>query len=526
MTPAVRTQRSRPSAGARPTDEPRPADEPRYAADVAAIRAAEQRLFAEVGDAAVMQTAAAGLAAALIDELHDLGAGTYGAQVLVLAGGGNNGGDALYAGQRLARRGVRVWLCRTGDRVHEAGWSAAVAAGARPVGLDHAERLLGTDDLDVVVDGILGIGGRPGLDATAARLARVAAAGPARVVAVDLPSGLDADRPGRPDDAFTADLTVTFGGAKPCHLTQPARSACGRLRVVELGLTGVDVALEAWSPADVAAVWPVPGVASDKYSRGVVGIDAGSDTYPGAGVLTTTGAVYAGAGMVRFTGADHPREVIMAQMPNVVTAEGRVQAQVLGSGWGEREDARLVIESTLASGVATVIDADALRSLPSGRLDGTVLLTPHAGELARLLRTDRSEVAADPVAAVGEAVARTGATVLLKGATQYVAAPASDGTGSRWSPQAGDEPRWQHDAATPPVGLAVAGPGWTGQAGSGDVLAGICGTLLAAGLTPRQAGLAGASIQALAARAAPGPYPPYELARRLPSVIADLLAGS
>ncbi len=232
----------------------------------------------------------------------------------------------------------------------------------------------------------------------------------------------------------------------------------------------------------------------------MVGLDTGSDDYPGAAVLSTLGAVHAGAGMIRFAGADGAVALIRQAAPNVVFGAGRVQARVLGCGWGKRPDGAVAVERALAEELPLVLDADALRFLPPGELGERVLLTPHAGELARLLEIERAAVSADPLAAVRAAATRFGATVLLKGATQYVCGP--DGR----------------------VGIAVPGPHWTAQAGSGDVLAGICGTLLAAGLPPAKAALAGASIQALTAASAPGPYPPQELAVRLPGVIAELCA--
>jgi hydroxyethylthiazole kinase-like uncharacterized protein yjeF len=233
----------------------------------------------------------------------------------------------------------------------------------------------------------------------------------------------------------------------------------------------------------------------------VVGVDAGSATYPGAGILTTTGAVCAGAGMVRFLGADTVKELIVPRLPNVVTSAGRVQAAVLGPGWGERPDGLGAVTAwVFGTDVPCVMDADALRYLPAGPLGARIVLTPHAGELARILRKERAGVELDPVGAVRDAVAATGATVLLKGATQFVGGP---------------------DAQT--VEVAVPGPAWTGQAGSGDVLSGIIGTLLAAGLVPRAAATMGASIQALAAAAHPGPLPPQRLARLLPGLIAGLV---
>lgn len=251
----------------------------------------------------------------------------------------------------------------------------------------------------------------------------------------------------------------------------------------------------------MAAAWPFPDATSDKYSRGVVGLDTGSASYPGAAVLSTLGAVHAGAGMVRFSGADAAVRLVHAAAPNVVAGAGRVQARVLGSGWGDRPDAAAVVARALDEDVALVVDADALRHLPSEPLGERVLLTPHAGELARLLEASRAEVATDPIAAVRTAAARHRATVLLKGATHYVSGP--DGT----------------------VSVAVPGPAWTAQAGSGDVLAGICGTLLAAGLDPRRAALAAASVQAMTALAEPGPVSPQELARLLPGTVALLGGG-
>jgi NAD(P)H-hydrate repair Nnr-like enzyme with NAD(P)H-hydrate dehydratase domain len=144
------------------------------------------------------------------------------------------------------------------------------------------------------------------------------------------------------------------------------------------------------------------------------------------------------------------------------------------------------------------VDADGLRYLPA-RCPESWLLTPHAGELARLLDVPRSEVEADPLEAVRAGAAQTGATVLLKGATQLVAAPGQD-----------------------LVLVAHPGPSWTAQAGSGDVLGGVCAALLAAGRPPQLAGQLGASVQAAAAAAHPGAVPPQELAKRIGSLLGDL----
>ena len=476
--------------------------------DVATIRALEAQAIEEVGDDALMQRAARGLAAVAIRQLIKISGGVYGRRVLVLVGPGNNGGDALFAAARLALRGASVTAVRCLGRPHPRGLVALQAAGGRLLEL---KRLALDDDdppgivtaADLVLDGVLGIGGRPGLPDDVAALARICERRHLPTIAVDLPSGVDADTGADPEDSFRATRTVTFGELKPCHLLEPARSRCGDVELVDIGLPDRDRQapgrwLDQFDALDLVIGWPYPDAASDKYSRGVVGIDTGSDDYPGAGVMSTCGAVYAGAGMVRFLGATAPADLIRSRLPNVVFSPGRVQAHLLGSGWGDRDDGHRVISDALASGLPAVVDADGLKYLPD-ELPPSWLLTPHAGELARLLDQDRSWVTADPVRAVCAAADRTGATVLLKGATQLVAEPANQR-----------------------VHVAVPGPAWTAQAGSGDVLAGICATVLAAGLGSASAALFGASLQAIAARRHPGPIPPVELAQLLPAEIARL----
>ncbi len=465
---------------------------------VGQIRAAEARAMAadRTGDA-LMQRAAAGLAAVVLRllrpdrALHAFGGGrrggVYGARVLLVVGSGNNGGDALFAGARLAARGVAVTAWRAGSGVHEAGWRAFRSAGGREVDAEGA--LAGLAGQRLVVDAVAGIGSRPGLAAPVADLAEACAATGVPVVAADLPSGLAPEPPFVESAHFAAVVTVTFGGLKLCQLVEPAASACGRVELVDLGLDLPLPAVSRWDRSDLAAAWPVPDATSDKYSRGVVGIDAGSTDYPGAGVLAVAGAVGAGAGMVRCLAPEAVATRVVERFPNVVTSPGRVQAHVLGPGWGPRPDGAARVAAAVASGLPLVLDADAIGHLRQGRPG--VVLTPHAGELARLLGLERSEVETDPLGAVRRAVAETGCTVLLKGATQFVCGPQEDR-----------------------VWLGLPGPAWTAQAGSGDVLAGACGALLAAGLPPVRAALAAAGLQALTAARHPGPLPPQALAER------------
>ena len=474
----------------------------RYAFTVAQTRALEEAAFAVVGDAVLMQRAAHGLSVHAADLLRRSRGNVYGARVVILVGPGNNGGDALYAGQRLARRGCAVTAVAALGRPHPAGLAALLGAGGRLIAGDgfRDEDLGG---VDLVIDGVLGIGGRPGLPSGLAELVAEVGVRGIPIIAVDLPSGVDTDTGQAPAGAVRATRTVTFGTLKPCHLIEPAASHCGRLELVDIGLDSSRTApaLAAWEPEDVAAAWPVPGPTSDKYARGVVGIDTGSQVYPGAGVLSTFGAVHGGAGMVRFLGAQRSAEIIVRDLPNVVFGEGRVQSWLVGSGWGDRADGDDVIAGLVAEGLPLVIDADGLRYLPD-RLPGNVLLTPHAGELARLLGIERAEVSADPVTAVRRAAEDTGATVLLKGATQLVAT-----------------------AGVETVEVAVPGPAWTGQAGSGDVLGGVCAAALAAGVGASTAAVLAASVQAMAAARFPGPIPPQDLARHCAAVIGEFGSG-
>jgi ADP-dependent NAD(P)H-hydrate dehydratase / NAD(P)H-hydrate epimerase len=462
------------------------------------IRSIEERAIAIDGVDPLMQRAAAAVAASASDLLLSESGARYGRHVLIMVGAGNNGGDALFAGVRLARRGVRVTAVKCLGTPHPAGHAALLAAGGRLVDLDDSVIRI---DCDLVIDGILGIGGRPGLPGPVARLTQSVEGRGIPIVAVDLPSGVAADTGAAPGAAVRARQTVTFGELKPCHLVQPALSYCGAVTVADIGL-GADhdeaPDLVGLDEDELARVWPYPTERSDKYSRGVVGVDAGSDQYPGAAVMSVYGAVYGGAGYVRFLGADRPAATISDQLPNVVFSPGRVQAHLFGSGWGERSDGAEVLSRAAEEGLPAVVDADGLGYLPKPA-PANWLLTPHAGELARLLEQKRSWVEEDPVRAVRAGARHTGATVLLKGATQLVAAP--DGG---------------------PVLVAVSGPAWTAQAGSGDVLGGVCAALLAAGLDAPKAGQLGASVQAVAAARHPGVLAPQELARAIGQTLGRL----
>ncbi|MFV0460380.1 MAG: bifunctional ADP-dependent NAD(P)H-hydrate dehydratase/NAD(P)H-hydrate epimerase [Actinomycetales bacterium] len=528
---------------------------------VAAVRRAESVAMSELPSGALMQRAAGALAGVVVRELRERVGRVYGVRVCLLIGPGNNGADALYAGARLAARGVAVTAIITASKPHAEALDSLLASGGRVIdivrqpaatpGADtvlsgandeeaqqrrlNALRLEGAAgrnwmaarravlDADLVIDGLLGIGGRPGLGDSAARI--VNALDPrVPVISVDVPSGINPDTGAVVGVHVTADVTVTFGTAKPGLLLPPGSHAAGRVEVVDIGLDAAYLgssAVQRVSSREVAALWPVPRSSDDKYSRGVVGVVAGGGVYTGAAVLATGAAMRAGAGMVRFVGPDTVTRAVRQRWPEIVTGEGRVQAWVLGPGVDpdSDDDQAKAIQTALLGDVPCVVDAGGIDILarvlteqPEGeRVPAPMLLTPHAGELARLLqvlstrkRVTREAVLAAPLEFAREAAEITGATVLLKGAVTIVVDP--EGT-----------VRSQDEA-----------PAWLATAGAGDVLSGIAGTLLASGLAPVEAGSLAAWLHGSAATQASqgGPITAEDVLDAVPRAAARLLTSA
>jgi hydroxyethylthiazole kinase-like uncharacterized protein yjeF len=482
---------------------------------VADVRAAEAALMATLPPGTLMRRAAAGLERRCALLLSQAG-GVYGARVLLLVGSGDNGGDTLYAGAGLARRGAAVTAALlTPDRVHTAGLAALRAAGGRTA---DAETAL-TGQVDLVLDGIVGIGGSGGLREAAAGLvtrlpelrARTGHRPP--VVAVDTPSGVVVDTGDVPvadtgaPTAVTADVTVTFGCLKPALVVGPAAALAGQVELVDIGLgpwLRAEPAVRVPEWADVLDWWPVLTAGSEKYSRGVVGLATGSATYPGAAVLSVAGALAGPTGMVRYAGG--ARAEVLHHHPSVVATgrvadAGRVQAWVCGSGLGAGDEARAELRSVLAAPVPVVLDADGLTMLVDGssadplrQRKAPTVLTPHDREFARLAGEPPG---ADRVAAAQKLAAWTNAVVLLKGDRTVVATP--DGR-----------------AYANPTGTPALATG-----GTGDVLAGLLGSLLAAGLPAEMAAVAAAYLHGLAGRRAArhGPVTAPDVARALAEVV-------
>jgi hydroxyethylthiazole kinase-like uncharacterized protein yjeF len=470
------------------------------------VRTAEKALMATLPPGTLMQRAAAGLArrCALILSESTQRTGVYGARVHLLVGSGDNGGDALYAGGFLARRGAHVTAQLLNPaKAHREGLDAFQRAGGRV----QAEP---PSTVDLLIDGIVGIGAKGGLRPDAAKAFKAATRSGPIVVAVDVPSGVDVDTGATPGAHVTADVTVTFGCLKPAHVVGPAAPLAGHIELVDIGLRPwlkTAPAVRVPERDDVADIWPKLRPDSEKYNRGVVGIATGSATYPGAAVLGVGGALAGPAGMVRYAGT--ARDEVLHHHPSVIASErftdaGRVQAWVCGSGLGTDDTAKQTLRSVLAAPVPAVLDADALSLLVDGSMahllrdrDAPIVLTPHDREFARLAAEEPGD---DRVAAALQLAAQTNAVVLLKGDRTIVATP--DGR-----------------AYANPTGTSALATG-----GTGDVLAGLLGSLLASGLKPERAAVAAAYAHGLAGREAArhGPVTAPDVVDALRPVVASL----
>ncbi len=399
--------------------------------------------------------------AAVAREALRLLGGGYGRTVVVLAGPGNNGADGRVAADRLRERGVRVRV---------------VDATDVPTELPPA---------DLVIDAAFGTGFRGSW--------RPPDVGGAMVLAVDVPTGLDAESGLAAATTLRADATVTFAAAKPGHVLGDGPDVVGALTIADIGLRVESPTIGIVTAADVAA-WIPPRQRSAHKWDDAVRVVAGSAGMTGAAHLAAAAAQRAGAGMVAMSSpgidADAPTEAVDCRLPSVDWADDvladlhRFHALVVGPGLG-REDHTVpsIVRTVVESVVPVVVDGDGLFAL-SWNDEGTpdflrdrevaTVLTPHDGEYALLTGSPPGD---DRIAAAVQLVRRSGAVVLLKGPTTVVAAP--DG----------------------PTMLVVNGDERLATAGTGDVLSGIIGALLARGVPPAKAAAAGAFLHAEAAAA-------------------------
>lgn len=441
----------------------------------AAIREVEQNAF-DAGTSQLELMERASLAIARQTARFALGR-----PILVLAGPGDNGGDAYGAAALLRAWGHDVAVAVLGSP--KAGAAAAMAQrwGGEVVALDVAP------ERPVLIDGLFGIGLTRDLDTDiASKLSRPVTAADF-AIAIDVPSGVDTDtgmlRGAPPGYA----LTLALGALKPAHLLQPASARCGTVLLADIGLG----ATSDWHSI-ARPVLRAPAADAHKYSRGMVAVIAGA--MPGAARLAASAALHGGAGYVVLCGASGGPDALVHRPAEDLTAlldDERVGAVVIGPGLGRDAAAREVLDRAIASDRTLVIDGDALsllaRDLPTALADrrGSTILTPHAGEFDRCFDNGDGGKIARTLAAARQ----TGTTIVHKGADTVIAAP--DGR----------------------VTVAAAMTSWLSTAGTGDVLAGLVAARIAGGgvaedaiwLHGRAAALAGPAFVAGALIAQIGP---------------------
>lgn len=501
----------------------------------AEMRAADRRAIEELGvpPLVLMENAALGVVEALAARFPAA------ERVAILCGPGNNGGDGLAVARQLLTRGydVRVALAPCGRDLSPD--CAAQLAICRAIGLDCTELPPGADlgealEADLLVDALFGTGLARPLEGEWARLVETLAALPVPVLAVDLPSGLDADRQ-RPIGPFLpATLTVTFAAPKPAHVLAPAADGCGEVVVadlgVPLGVEGGPGALHLLVAEELAA-WLVERPRdAHKGLYGHVLLVAGGRGMAGAAILAARASVLGGAGLTTVAApgellaalaAASPESMALAvaASPDGALDESAAEALVaaaaarsvvaVGPGIGRASGTTAAIARlVLGTDRPVVLDADGLAAFEGGleRLaarSAPTVLTPHPGELGRLLGRSSAEIQADRLGAAREAAARSGAVVVLKGDRTVIAAP--------------DAEAWINESGSPAMATG----------GSGDVLTGLLAARLAQGDEPTVAaalavhlhGLAGE----LAAGAAGGPaLPAGRLAEAIPAAYRRL----
>ncbi len=414
-------------------------------------------------------------------------------RVAVLAGSGHNGADALVAGRTLAAWGRSVGFVQCGSRLPApdvlAGWDLPVA----PAGALDRELATAT----VAIDGILGTGLRTAPRAPQACIIESANEAQTAIVSADGPSGVDFTTGRVRGAAIRADLTVTFGWPKIGLLRFPARERVGDMVCVEIGFPPPDPA-----PATraVTAAWAAEllggrSAAGHKGEAGYLAIVGGEPGMAGAVVLAARAAIRAGSGIVRVASDPRNRDILQASVPEALFVDwtdsralddtlGWGDAVAVGPGLGTgpaRADLLQRVREVATPPLA--IDADGLNVLAAGAGDALsgpvasgrpVLLTPHPGEMARLLDSSVAAVREDPPAAARRLAGAAQATVLLKGAPTWVARP-------------GGELR----------ATTLVSPGFA-SGGMGDVLTGVCGAYMAAGLGAADAATAALAVTALA----------------------------
>jgi hydroxyethylthiazole kinase-like uncharacterized protein yjeF len=446
----------------------------------AAMRGAEERgVAAGTSLTTLMERAGEGVAAAV----RRLAAG---AEMLILCGPGNNGGDGYVAARLLAAAGHPVRIAASAEPV------TALARAARDRWTGPVEALDAAGPAPICVDALFGIGLSRHVGDDIAHALRQLVGAAHLGIAVDVPSGIDADDGAAPGDLPTYDLTLALGAIKPAHVLQPGAARCGTVRLIDIG---IDAAADTHVLAPRRL--PVPGPATHKFSRGMVAVVKGR--MAGAAQLAAVAAMHAGAGYVVLLGASlpgPPHALVRRPFDEDALSDPRIGAVVIGPGLGRDDGMRDLLHRVLASDRALVVDGDALRLVTPEMLaarGGPIVLTPHAGEFAGLFGAYEGS----KIDAARGAAQRSGATVVFKGADTVIAEPSGR------------------------AAVATNASAWASTAGSGDVLAGAIGAALAAGLSPFEAASAGVWMHGTAARRLGPAFVADDLATALAATRAD-----
>jgi hydroxyethylthiazole kinase-like uncharacterized protein yjeF len=407
-----------------------------------------------------------------------------GRSTLILCGPGNNGGDGYVAARLLQSWGVTVRLAALLPPATDVAKRAAAQWDGK------VEDIAGVDAAPILVDAIFGTGLSRALDADlVATLKRLRAAA-RMVIAADVPSGVETDS-GADLGAIPADVTVALGALKPAHLLQPSASLCGHIVSADIGL-----AAESGRQVIARPVLKVPSSADHKYTRGLVTILSGE--MKGAARLVASAAVRSGAGYVVLAGDPEATGIplsIVHRSPDDALADARVSAIIVGPGLGRTGTAEASVMQALQTGKPVVLDADALHLIRPGQIarhTAPVILTPHKGEFEAMF----GKLPGSKIDQALAAAAASGATVIFKGADTVVASP--DGR----------------------VGLSAQSSPWLSSAGTGDVLAGIAGTMLARGLDAHEAACAAVWLHNCAAHLAGPALIADDLCQRLQEALA------
>ncbi|MCD4749804.1 MAG: NAD(P)H-hydrate dehydratase [Thermoanaerobaculales bacterium] len=497
-----------------------------------AIREADRHTIEDLGvpSLVLMENAATGLVDAVREKFPAA------RHILILCGPGNNGGDGLAAARHFANGGHRVRILLLADPNDLSRDAAKNLELARAFALDLT--IVPNDDIenvrsalqgptrpDIVIDALLGTGLARPLGGRLARVSEMLGEAGIPIVAVDVPTGLNGSRAQIPGPAVHADLTVTFGALKICHTLPPACELCGEIAVVDIGIppSAVESNSSTWwvEAEDIALMLPNRAAAGHKGTFGHLLLVAGAKGRGGAAAMAAKAAVAGGSGLVTVAVPDPVLSVVdgacLEAMTLALPADGdseaagpgslqevfpRMSAVAAGPGLGTNGGARETVMMLIDDWVGPLLlDADGINLLSGhperlAHHNGPTVLTPHPGELGRLLDRPTSEVIDDRLAAAREAAKRSGAVVVAKGYRTIIADP----EGRAWIIPTGDH--------------------HLGTGGSGDVLTGLLGALLAQGLDPARAALVGCWLHGRAGELGGESWPAAVPASELPSLVA------